>query len=654
VVPGGRHRWHVAFSGRAFAQRPAAEAPTDAALGRVLFESAYDAVLVATPAGEVLDANAAACAMFGGDAATLRALGRTGLVDPDDPRIDAFLEQRAATGSARAQLRLRRVAGSTFEAELLSHRFATGDGEPRVLLVVRELTELRRLEGLEDGYRSLFHSAYDGIAVFTLDGTIADLNDACAALLGRSREELLGDHFARHVPPEVLAGLQGMFAARLEGDGAGRRYELDLVAADGTRVPVEITSASLLESGRAVGVTCVVRDLRERRAAEWEHAHLEAQLLHAEKLKSLGVLAGGIAHDVNNLLLAVLGHASIARAQLPPGSCAEESLAAIEVGARRCADLANQMLAYAGRGEADLRPVDANEQARELDRLLRASVPRRVELRFDLGEHLPPVLADPAQLRQVLLNLIMNGADAVGSEPGAVTLTTRRRTVGDREEVICVLGDPIEAGEYVELRVDDTGAGMDEETQRRIFEPFFTTKQSGHGLGLAAAAGIVRSHHGAIELRSRPGEGSSFRILLPSVSASECPEPFAPPVAEAGDGVVLVVDDDEQVSSVACRMLEHFGYTPLTATSASEAAELTADNPAIAAALVDLSLPGVGGSDVLEVLREARPELPVVVMSGYGPREAPLPSDVSFIQKPFSADELVRRLQAAIAVEAVR
>ncbi len=612
-----------------------------------------DAVLVATPAGEVLDANAAACAIFGCDRATLRRLGCSGVVEPGDSRVDALLADRAATGSARAHLRLRRIGGDGFDADIVSQRFAAPDGGERVLLVVRELTELRRLEGLENGHRALFQSVYDAIAVVSLDGTIVDINEAGAALLGRPRGELVGGHFGRHVPPDALDELQALLAARVGGDDAGRCYEAEVVSAGGVRIPVEVTSAPLLAAGRMVGLACVIRDLRERRAAEWEQAQLEAQLRHAEKLKSLGVLAGGIAHDFNNLLLAVLGHASIARAQLPAGSGAHESLAAIEVGARRCADLANQMLTYAGRSEAVLQPVDANEQARELDRLLRASVPHHIELLFDLGEELPPVLADPAQLRQVLLNVITNAADAIGPVPGTVTLTTRRRTIGAGDEIVCVVGDVIEAGEYVELRVDDTGAGMDEETRQRIFEPFFTTKQAGHGLGLAAAAGIIHSHSGAIELHSRPGEGSSFRILLPSVSASECPDAAPPPLAEVGEGVVLVIDDDEQVSAVASRMLEYFGYAVVTAATASEGVALAAGDPAIGAVLLDVNMPGSCGIDALQALQEARPELPVLLMSGYGREAAPIPSNVSFIQKPFTADELVRRLQEAVSLEAV-
>jgi CheY-like chemotaxis protein len=283
--------------------------------------------------------------------------------------------------------------------------------------------------------------------------------------------------------------------------------------------------------------------------------------------------------------------------------------------------------------------------AGEIAELLRASVPRQIELRLELGAGLPPVEGDPAQLRQVVLNLVTNAADSIGPLPGSITLRTRRRTVAAGERVECVLGATAGPGEYVELSVADTGCGMDAETRSHIFDPFFTTKAAGRGLGLAATAGIVRAHGGALELHSAPGAGSSFVMLLPAAGfTDEPPLPAEPPLG-AGGGVVLVVDDQPSVRQVVALMLEWHGYTALSAAGGLEALEVIASHPEIGLVALDMTMPGIRGSVLLDELRRARPGLPVLLMSGYAEQAAPVGEGVSFIQKPFGGDEFVRRIQ---------
>jgi nitrogen-specific signal transduction histidine kinase/CheY-like chemotaxis protein len=375
-------------------------------------------------------------------------------------------------------------------------------------------------------------------------------------------------------------------------------------------------------------------------AFERDRAGVEEQLEHAERLKSLGLLAGGIAHDLNNLLMSVLGNASLVRAQLPEGADVHDSIASIELGARRASELANQMLAYAGRSSVALEPVQLRELTGEMAALLRASIPCQIELGLEVAEGLPSVSGSPGRLRQVVLNLMTNAADAIGDQSGRIDLTLRERFVTGPEDVACVLGRPVAAGHYVELAVSDTGAGMDSATRNRIFEPFFSTKGRGRGLGLAAMLGIIRAHHGALEVRSTPGAGSAFVLLLPVAAPSAPALALAEAPAESLTGTILVVDDEPDIRRVVARMVQSLGYGVLTAGDGVEAEQLVRDEPSISAVALDLTMPGRNANETIAALRLARPDLRIVVMSGYAECRLPSGDGISFLQKPFTAPEL--------------
>jgi two-component system, cell cycle sensor histidine kinase and response regulator CckA len=466
---------------------------THAALAQSLFEHALDAVLVTAPDGAVLDANPAACAMFRGRLEEICAVGRDGLVDTSDPRLAPMLAERTATGATRGRLTMRRLDGHPFEVELSSRQFTTSAGDLRTAMVVRELTEQHRLEGVEHSYRDLFMSAYDAIAVFDLTGEIVDINEAGAALLEYDRAAIIGTHFETYAPPEVIEQLRTLHAGRVAGDNAGRRYESALLTAAGARIPVEITSAALSEGGRIVGFTCVIRDLRERRRAE----ELEMQIRHDDKLKSLGVLAGGVAHDFNNLLTVIRSSADLVRQAETPEALGR-SLDVIAEAVQRGTDLTGQLLLFSRRQPAELRRSDLNTVVTGARQMLERLIGPTVEIDEQLHGEPLPVRADLSQLQQSLVNLAINARDAM---PDGGTIHVRTQKDGGRASLL----------------VEDTGVGMEPAVADRIFEPFFTTKEAGKGtgLGLATVYAIVQSIGGTIDVTSVPGVGTTFRISLP-------------------------------------------------------------------------------------------------------------------------------------------
>ncbi|MCU0492687.1 MAG: PAS domain S-box protein [Chloroflexaceae bacterium] len=421
---------------------------------------------------------------------------------------------------------------------------------------------------------------------------------------------------------------------------SGRAYgpdDLALAEELARRAALAMDNARLYREARVA--------LRHRDESLEARLNLERQMLHTQKLESLGVLAGGIAHDFNNLLTAILGNASLAMLDLEEHHPAYHSVLQVEHAARRAADLARQMLAYSGRGHFSIETLNFNEIITEMTALIRASISKMVFLETRLSPNLPLIDADVTQIRQVVLNLILNAAEAIGESYGTVTVSTTLVDVSphDPEEVAYDLAP----GSYVQFTVADTGCGMDEATQAKIFEPFFTTKFTGRGLGLAAVQGIVRGHHGAIQVASTLGMGTTFTIAFPQ--AREQTSGQRPLLVQSGSwqghGTVLVVDDEPDVRTTAAAMLERWGFTVLTAADGQEALEIyDAQRASISLVLLDLTMPRLSGDEALAILHTMRPDLPVVVMSGYRaeeitPRFAAEPH-VTFLQKPFSADEL--------------
>ena len=385
----------------------------------------------------------------------------------------------------------------------------------------------------------------------------------------------------------------------------------------------------------------------ERANAEGQRRALEQQVLQAQKLESLGVLAGGIAHDFNNLLVGILGNAGLALMDTPSNAPSWELLRDIETAAHRAADLTRQMLAYSGRGAFVLESLDMNAVVGELSHLLEASISKKAELRLDLGEALPAVDGDPTQIRQVVMNLIVNASDALGDQPGTISVSTRVRDCTARDLRSHYTDEVPPSGRYVMLEVSDTGCGMDKETAERIFEPFFSTKFTGRGLGLAAVLGIVRGHRGTIQVSSKQGEGSRIRVLLPAsgdrAAAGHGTQAAAPPANLTG--LAMVVDDEPSVRTVAQRVLRRIGMRVITATDGVEAVELFRTHARdLTVVILDMTMPRMGGEEALRQMREIPSTARVILSSGFTEQDAAGHFDGlgldGFIQKPYLPADL--------------
>jgi signal transduction histidine kinase len=475
---------------------------------------------------------------------------------------------------------------------------------------------------------------------------VLDVNDATLTMLGVSdRSRLLG-------PLDAVFGGQSleMFTAELVAIAEGHSsFEGDFRGANvrGERLECHVSIAIPSEGSEFNNLLVCLTDITERRKAEEERVALEAQVRHAQRLESLGVLAGGVAHDFNNLLAIILGNLRLALERIDPGSEAGEKLREVRNAAEHAARLTDQMLTYAGKGTQTLAPLDLSAVTRNLLELLHSSLADRLHLETDLPEGLPLVDGDEVQLRQVILNLVTNAAEAVVERDATLTLRTGTM-VADRSLLASAVGSPeLEPGPVVFLEVTDPGEGMSRETQLRIFEPFFTTKFSGRGLGLASALGIVQGHRGAVHIESRLGEGTRFLVLLPCSGAESAVvlETSDAPASERGEGVVLVVDDDEPMLRLTALFLEEAGFEVRTALGGRAALDALGDGSELDAVVLDLAMPDVAGPEVLAFIREGRSDLPVVLVSGYGEDTArdqlSAEARTFFVHKPYEPEVLV-------------
>jgi len=409
-------------------------------------------------------------------------------------------------------------------------------------------------------------------------------------------------------------------------------------------------------SGNPLRLFGTIQDVTEHRQQDEERRQLESRLLQTQKLESLGVLAGGIAHEFNNLLTSILGNADLALLDLPPGSPVRESILAIESSSRRAAEVSQQMLAYSGRGRFVVGPLVLSHLVRGMMRMLELTVSKKTLLRADLADNLPAIDADAGQLRQVVMNLVANAAEAVGDGEGSIHITTSAVGCDSGHPLVDYLGEEMRPGRYVLLEVADSGIGMNAATLARVFEPFFSTKFTGRGLGLPAVLGIVRGHQGAIQIDSQPGRGTTFRVFLPTLAAATSHTDM--PVAQvasttAATATVLVVDDEEGVRTLAERMVQRCGYRAVGATDGLEAIQVIQANPgSIACVLLDLTMPRMDGADTLRELRKIASGLPVILCSGYQSqalRERFADDGLAgFVQKPYKLADIRAALQSAL------
>ena len=525
-----------------------------------------------------------------------------------------------------------------------------------------DITERKRAEAAIAEALERFEAVFQhapSVAIQGLDrsGRVLRWNEASRSLYGFTAERAIG--LSMQTLLRMDAPARASFEAELvqmwDTGTPSEASERSLSSQDGSRRWVYSTMFPVRAHGLTLEIFCMDVDISARKKAEEERRALEAQVQQTQKLESLGVLAGGIAHDFNNLLMAILANADLALAEPSGLSTARPYVEEIERASRRAADLTRQLLAYSGKGSFDVRLLDLNEVVQDMISLLRASVVKTAVFSFSLEAGLPAIEADVAQVQQVIMNLIINASEAIDDHPGAIVVYTRSVRCDGRRLDDRVLLEPCLPGDYVCLEVSDTGCGMTEDTKRRLFDPFFTTKFTGRGLGMAAVLGIVRAHHGAICVRSRPGSGTRFHVLFPASSTEIPVRPTGETLSRAPNrgGSVLVVDDEPAVRLAAERMLARLGFQVLSAADGREALVLfAAADPKIECVLLDLTMPHMDGEETLRRLRALDPDTRVVVASGYSEQDVRSrfrgEKPQVFIQKPFSLTTLADAIDAAL------
>ncbi len=513
--------------------------------------------------------------------------------------------------------------------------YLTEPVEPTVLNAT--VKSLLRMKEAEQGLRQTagqwqvtFNAISDGIAILDRDGSVVRSNrafDALAAEHGGSAAAVIEALFSGKSGKESLAKMLR----------SGRRETEDrLLDSKIVRITCDPVTS---EGGTVFACVVILSDITEGQ-------RMEEQLRHTHKLESIGLLAGGVAHDFNNLLTGILGNASLALDSDPSPQIALY-LQSVVQASERAADLARQLLAYAGKGQYVVRLVELDSVVRDILPLIQAGISRKVDVTLEFEQGLPKVEADASQLRQLMMNLVINGAEAVGDESGVVKVSAGKKYMeGDQVRQNFFSAGNVESGDYVWVRVEDTGCGMDAETRTRIFDPFFTTKFLGRGLGLAAALGIVRQHRGGIRVESAPGAGTMFEVVLPAAS----------PVKETAP-TVLVVDDEELVRSTAKTALEKFGYRVVLAENGKEGVDAVSSRPDVfSVVLLDMTMPVMGGAEALDKILALRPQTRVVLTSGYDESEVMKTFSqgkvAGFLQKPFTAGRLELKIRQVLLDQA--
>jgi PAS domain S-box-containing protein len=486
------------------------------------------------------------------------------------------------------------------------------------------------------------------------DGRFIEVNGAWLQMFGYdSPEEVIGKHFNIIQVDSNLEKARIHLARLLSGE-AIPSGEFFSRRKDGSVGYHTFSAHPVVHADKVVRLEWFIIDISEHKRLEDEKAVLEQQFQQAQKLESLGILAGGIAHDFNNILAIILGHCGLMEIN---DEEAHSHVPAIKKAVERAALLCRQMLDYAGMSQHIQTQVNLVELVDEMLNMLKATLPQNVVIKQKLSAKTPFILGDGSQIRQIVMNLIINASEAISNIPGEIAVSLAKPAVIAGQSEKDHLGNIIPPGKYFCLEVKDNGCGMDEATKCRIFEPFFTTKFTGRGLGMSAVLGIITAHKGAVQLFSQPGEGTTFKVYLPvqtgESAGEESPNQTAVSLTWQGSGTILLVEDEEQIRMIGKILLKKFGFAVLEATNGKEALELYQKYASdIILVVTDMGMPVMDGYALIRALKKISPELPIIISSGFGSNVVTSQLDAEdiagLLSKPYNPVQMLEVLKSVV------
>jgi len=615
---------------------------------RDIFDSSGDAILVHDSSWRYVEVNETACRYLGYTRDELLGRNLKDIISPRQThRIPKLMEKMEQTGRGFFEALACRKDGSEIPVEISSRKIEF-EGKPCYVSLSRDISH--RLKK-EKEYAQILNTSIDGFWVVDSEGRILEANPAAACMLGYTVDEMLDlsidDINAEDPPPEIQKRIQHV------RDKGSARYETRHRKKDGTVFDVEISTSYLPYTDGHLIV--FIRDITERKTVEERNVQLQAQVLQSQKLESVGRLAGGIAHDLNNLLSPVLGYGELLLRYIGGNATCKRQLDSIIEAAERARALVRQLLAFSRQQMLEFKTFDLNDLLSDFESLIRRTLREDIALHIPMAPSLPPIKGDSGQVEQVLMNLVVNAQDAM-PDGGDLTIKTAETEL---DESYARLKEGVRPGRYVMLEVSDTGHGMDAGTMENLFEPFFTTKEKemGTGLGLSTAYGIVKQHGGNIWAYSEAGLGACFRVYLPAAehcaTKEDAGEPKAPAAASNNGETVLLAEDEAVVRDLVASMLDMQGYTVIPAENGRHAIDaFNNQKSSIDLLLTDVIMPDMNGKALYKSISEACPDLKVIYMSGYTENviayHGVLDPDVNFIQKPFSMDDLNAKIQKVL------
>ena len=625
---------------------------------RTLVEASIDAIFLESLEGEVLDCNEAACEMLGYSKDELIGLNVSDLL-PEDLRhlLPEIVGKLLSDGESFMEGENIRKDGTTVPIETRARVTDTPAGK-RVVVYVRDISRRKQSEKELSESENRFRSFMDQLpgAVFLKD------SESRYIYVNRFMREAFNadDSWIGKSTLECFSLEEAQALIRNDRFALNNEYSVDtqiVVDAKGEERCFQTHKFRISKKeDEKFMLGGIALDITERVSAEKAREKLEEQIQHTQKLESLGVLAGGIAHDFSNILMAILGYADLALLDTAPGSPAVSSLHEIVKATRNAADLSKQMLAYSGKGTFQVIKLNINEIIQDMTHLLEISISKNAVIKYNLYDDLPSINADPSQIRQIIMNLVTNASDAMDRTSGVISITTNHMECDMAYLSTAYMNSKLPDGKYVYLEVSDTGSGMDEETLSKLFDPFFTTKSTGRGLGLSAVLGIISGHGGTVKVYSELGKGTSFKILIPSVEGE--PEPLTVSNENEQDvkrkGTLLLVDDESSIRDIGKTMLEKTGYTVIVSSDGREALDIFRErHEEIDCVILDLTMPHMDGEEAFREMRRVQNDVCVIISSGYNRQDVTRrfigKGLAGFIQKPYRLSELIAKLKEVIS-----